>query len=358
MNKDIIFYSPLGNKLSSDKIGGAECASLKTIGILRDAGFGIILLRKPILRKRVIPYLMRILLTWVNLLRLLLVYRKAFLHVVGVYRELMYIEWVFIMTAKVLGHKTVYDIRNGDMIKEYEKRGRLYRRGMLSLLRNSDSVLCQGIDYVRFIKDKLGKSSLYYPNYIQDRFLKEYPKRDMEQCRLVYFGRIVPSKNVDLMLDVCEILHTRGLTATLDLIGGCPNIYKKELEKKIRELELPDNCVRFQGRKDFNEFFLYLKTCHFFLFPSDEPREGHSNSLTEAMGCGIVPIVSDAGFNRQVINNDRLVIYGMNAVSYANVIYEIWAGGEWEIYSRRMYSRVSEHFTECCIRETLLVSYK
>ncbi len=358
MTKDIIFYSPLGNRLAPDRIGGVEYASQKTIGILRDSGFRIIPLRKPVLGRWSALYLAKIFLTWLNLLRLLAVHRKAALHMVGVYRKLMYVEWAFVATAKFLGYKTLYDIRNGDMIQEYEKRGPLYKRGMLSLLKHSDTVLCQGIDYVRFIKQKLGKSALYYPNYIQDRFMVGgYPKREMQQCRLVYFGRIVPAKNIDVMLEICHILHERGMSPTLDLIGGCSDAYKQELETNILKAGISGK-VRFWGRQDFNAFFPYLQTCHFFLFPSDESREGHSNSLTEAMGCGIVPVVSDAGFNRQVVDDDRLVVSGTNASSYADIVYEIWTTGQWENYSRRMYSRIAENFTESRVREILLAAYR
>lgn len=357
MNKDIIFYAPNGKSVAPEQIGGAESGCMKTIKILRESGFRIIPLAKPVRKASVVCYAIRILFVWTKLLFLLLVHRKATLHIVGCYRELMYVELAFILTAKTLGHKNVYDIRNGDMIKEYEKRRNLYKRGMLALLNHSDNILCQGIDYVRFIKDKLGKSALYYPNYIQDRFMGKYPQRDTTQCRLVYFGRIVPVKNIDVMLEICRILNERGLSPTLDLIGGCSDSYKAKLEDKIRKSGITGNRIRFWGRKEFEEFFPYLKTCHFFPFPTNEPREGHSNSLTEAMGCGIVPIVSDIGFNRQVVGDDQLVISQMNALPYADAIYEIWTNGEWESYSSKMYSRVAEHFTESCIRETLLSAY-
>jgi len=359
MNRYIIIYAPTGKSVSPERIGGAEAGCMKTMKILREAGFCIILLEKPVRKKSLLSYVARLLYTWMRLVTLLFMHRKATLHIVGCYRELMYVEWAFTLTAKVLRHKTVYDIRNGDMIKEYEKRGDLYKHGMLSLLKRNDSVLCQGIDYVRFIEDKLGKSALYYPNYIQDRFtVGSYPKREMQQCRLVYFGRIVPAKNIDVMLEICHILHERGMSPTLDLIGGCSDAYKQELETNILKAGISGK-VRFWGRKDVEEFFPYLRTCHFFLFPSNNYREGHSNSLTEAMGCGIVPVVSNVGFNRQVVDDDRLVISEAdNAVMYANVIFGIWTSGGWESYSRKMYFRVIANFTEKSVRETLLEAYQ
>lgn len=357
MDKEIIFYAPLGTSLPPDKIGGMEQGCRKTIKMLQNAGFHVIPVEKPVKNRSVAVYLIRIFAAWMKLLYLLVSHREAVLHVSGCYRELVYVEWLFIISAKFFKHKTIYEIRNGDMIKEYEKRGSLYKHGMLSLLKHSNSILCQGIDYVHFIKEKLGKPSLFYPNYIQDRFLKGYPQRERTECRLVYFGRITPAKNINVMIDTCSILHEHGVMVTLDLIGGYSDSYKTELENKIQKSGISDNRIRFWGRKEFEEFFSYLKTCHFFLFPSSEPREGHSNSLTEAMGGGIVPIVSDVGFNRQVVNDDRLVIPYIDASVYANVILEIWRSGKWEHYSYKMYSRIKEQFIESIVRETLLKAY-
>lgn len=358
VNNEIIFYAPLGTSLPPDKIGGMEQGCRKTIKILQDAGFHVIPVEKPVMNRYVVVYLIRIFAAWMKLLHLFISHRKAVLHVSGCYRELVYVEWLFIASAIFFKHKAVYEIRNGGMIQEYERRNKLYKHTMLSLLKQSDSILCQGIDYMHFIKEKLGKLSLYYPNYIQDRFLRGYPQRKLAQCRLVYFGRIAPAKNIDVMVDTCRILHERGLMVTLDLIGGCPESYKAELEDEILKSGISNDSIRFWGRKKFEDFSSYLKTCHFFLFPSNEPREGHSNSLTEAMGCGIVPIVSDAGFNRQVVNDDKLVVPHTNATAYADTICGIWENGAWESYSRKMYSRVAANFTENCVRRTLLKAYR
>ena len=43
---------------------------------------------------------------------------------------------------------------------------------------------------------------------------------------------------------------------------------------------------------------------HFFIFPSEERREGHSNALTETMCYGIIPIASKAA-----VSYTHLTIY-------------------------------------------------
>ncbi len=72
-----------------------------------------------------------------------------------------------------------------------------------------------------------------------------YPQRAMRQCRLVYFGRIVPDKNIGVILDICRALYDRGMSPTLDLIGSCSDTYKTELGNKIREIGLSGNEMRF-----------------------------------------------------------------------------------------------------------------
>lgn len=45
--------------------------------------------------------------------------------------------------------------------------------------------------------------------------------------------------------------------------------------------------------------------------------EGHSNSLTEAMTFGVVPVVSTAGFNASIVSNEELVVSDINPERYS-----------------------------------------
>ena len=97
-----------------------------------------------------------------------------------------------------------------------------------------------------------------------------------------------------------------------------------------------------------------MKKSHFFVFPSAEKKEGHSNSLTEAMAFGVVPIASDAGFNSTVIGKQELIIHGFNAKEYADCIEQIWDSGNWRNYSQFIYSRVINNFTEEIVGGSIL----
>ena len=61
---------------------------------------------------------------------------------------------------------------------------------------------------------------------------------------------------------------------------------------------------RILGQQPFERICDELQKAHFFVFPSQEKMEGHSNSLTEAMTFGVVPIVSAAGFNASIVGKN------------------------------------------------------
>lgn len=56
MVRDIIFYAPLGDSLSSNRIGGMEQGCRKTLDILKGAGFHVISLKKPVRNASLIIY--------------------------------------------------------------------------------------------------------------------------------------------------------------------------------------------------------------------------------------------------------------------------------------------------------------
>ena len=87
-------------------------------------------------------------------------------HIVGFYDKIIDIELLLVRTAHALGRKVVYEIRNGSMIEVYDKRDDAYRHKQLEIFRLADGVLCQGECFVDFIKEKLGRDSFYYPNFI------------------------------------------------------------------------------------------------------------------------------------------------------------------------------------------------
>lgn len=166
------------------------------------------------------------------------------------------------------------------------------------------------------------------------------------QINLIYFGRIAESKNVDVIIKVLSILVNSGLSAKLDLIGGYSDEYKKYLDSCRRAEGLSEEDVVFHGAHSLDYISKYLNKAHYFIFPSQEKKEGHSNSLTEAMAFGVVPIVSNAGFNESICGDLRLVVYEFSPQAFAQRIMDIEQEGVWQELSQFVYKRVIDRFTE------------
>ncbi len=170
---------------------------------------------------------------------------------------------------------------------------------------------------------------------------------------LIYFGRITESKNVDVIIKVLSILIKNGFKSKLDLIGGFSDDYYHYLKKCEDLKKIPEGAVCYYGSQTFEYITKLLSSAHYFVFPSTEKKEGHSNSLTEAMAYGVVPIVSKAGFNESICGNPNLVVSDFSPQGFAEKIIEIEKTDSWSYFSHYVYDRVLNNYTEAQALETL-----
>lgn len=353
MKKKIIFYAPIGKGTPPERIGGAEAGCLKTMSIYQDAGIAVLHINRPVSKGGWLRYIGGMLFAPIKLFLLCLKHPTSIVHIVGFYHRTISQEKMMVTMAKALGHKVIYEPRNGSMVISYYKGNDSYKNKLAYLLTKPDVVLCQGLEYVRFIKEKFGFERSYYPNYIMDEFVKPNNLDRGNTIRLVYFGRVVPEKNVDVVIKTASILKKEGLNITLDIIGGYNDVYKEQLDTVVKKEQL-ENVTTFYGRKTFPFIAEILRKSHYYIFPSAEANEGHSNSLTEAMGCGVVPIVSTAGFNLSICENPNLVAKDLNPETYAQIINKIEAGKLWSKYSKSCYDRVLNNYTQSIVKKKLI----
>ncbi len=352
MKKEIIFYAPIGKGTPPERIGGAEAGCLKTMKIYEVAGIKVIHLDRPVSKGGIVKYIIGMLLAPIKLLCLLLCHPKAIVHVVGFYHRTVGQEKLLVMISKMMGHKVIYEPRNGSMVISYNEGDESYRTKLSYLLRTPDVVLCQGLEYVDMIKRTWGLDRSYYPNYIMDEYIQPNELERGKQIKLLYFGRVVPEKNVDVVIKTASLLKQKGFDVVLNIIGGCSAEYQKVLNNVISDEKIED-IVTFYGRKTFPFIAEILHKSHYYIFPSSEANEGHSNSLTEAMGCGVVPIVSKAGFNESICGNTDLVADNLFPQTYMSIIEKIEREGKWGTYSNFCYNRVINNYTQSIVKSKL-----
>lgn len=364
--KTIIFYAPLGSTLKGFNYGGGETGCRRTLEILsKNLCNRIIVLEKPKKSNNTIYAIIKLIINQISILFrftfIVLCNRNCTLHLVGFYSNQLFFEWSLISLANFFGVNTIYEIRNGNMIDTYERGCYFYRKFLLSTIKKSDKILCQGEKYISFINNNLNKEATYYPNYIMDKYLTiklndERSKTDI--IKLVYIGRVVEEKNIELIIDIAHEIKLNSLNFCLTIIGGYKIDYYSKIIKKCKLFGLKiGQEVFFLGRLDPDSIFDILKGQHFFLFPSNEKKEGHSNSLTECMSCGVVPIVSNVGFNEAVVHNPFLVVDDFEASSYALKVIEIWNNNKWKTLSNQMHKIVVDNYTESIVTNNLLDIY-
>ncbi len=173
------------------------------------------------------------------------------------------------------------------------------------------------------------------------------------KIRLIYFGRLSPTKNVDMAILALKYLLGANYDATLQLIGGCSEEYRSSLHRLISSALIPKECVQFLGVQSMEYIFKALAHSHYFIFPSNEPKEGHSNALTEAMSMGVVPIVSNAGFNASICGLSELVVKDITPEAFAEKVISIEESGRWNELSLYVYNRYKENYTEAKALENI-----
>lgn len=119
------------------------------------------------------------------------------------------------------------------------------------------------------------------------------PKRTL----FLFVGRLVPEKRLKEFLEVwSEITRNEGpgREAGLLIVGGGPE--KGSLEEASRALGL-EETVRFEGEKE--DLLPYYRAADVFILPS--VSEGLSNSMLEAMSCGLAIMASRVGGSRAAV---------------------------------------------------------
>ena len=182
------------------------------------------------------------------------------------------------------------------------------------------------------IAKELPVTSTIIPNSYREDIFYEIPEiqRDRE---LVFLGRLVSDKGVNLLLDALAQLKSKGLTPRLTIIGSGPE--ELNLRQQVQSLELIEQ-VTFAGVKLEHELTKLLNAHQVMVIPSlwDEP---FGIVALEGLACGCVIVGSQGGGLKDAIgscgitfpngnlqaltealvnllqNSEQLVIYKANA---------------------------------------------
>jgi glycosyltransferase involved in cell wall biosynthesis len=120
---------------------------------------------------------------------------------------------------------------------------------------------------------------------------------------LVWVGRMVSVKALDVLLNACRILHTRALRCHLYLVGDGP--LRTSLEARVTTLGL-QRYVHFVGSQAHDRLPDWYRAADVTVLSSHS--EGLPNVLRESLACGTRFVATDVGGIREIAGpRDRLV---------------------------------------------------
>lgn len=360
----IIFVGALPHK-GHPPLGGGEQGNSRTVEILEASQYTLKVIRRIRSDKnqskvlQVTSYPWRVLLMLCKLVCAMCQYKhyNTIVHYVGFYgTHIVVVDDIALWLIKIMGYKVVYEIRGAGIIDynndESEKRHLRFNYA----LQKADYIFSQGMDNKPLV-DRISpnKEFFYYPNYVEDSFLpSELLPRELDTINIVYFGRLDEGKNILMLIDTIAILIKDYNNIHFTIIGNGSAEYVGKVLKKMNSL--PEGICEYKKGVEHSELKVLLERQHFFVFPTE--REGHSNALTEAMALGVVPIVSDRGFNATILNNDDLVVKQLTPKSFAQRISDIIQRNSWKEYSDYVHQRVLENYTYTRVSENLIEEYQ
>lgn len=133
-------------------------------------------------------------------------------------------------------------------------------------------------------------------------------KASNDKLTLISTGRLISRKGYQFLLPALE-----GLPVKLKLIGD-GNMFKE-----LKELAKKHNVdVSFMGKKEHSSIPKYLQEADVFILPS--LNEGMSNSVLEAMACGLPVIVTNVGGSQELIKGNGFIVEKGNIVELRKAI--------------------------------------
>ncbi len=142
-----------------------------------------------------------------------------------------------------------------------------------------------------------------------DLFCPPDTKRDRDKKILISTGRLIERKGYHFLIEALE-----GLAGyELQLVGD--GNMREDLESLAREKGVD---VTFLGKREREELPAILQNADIFVLPS--MNEGMSNSLLEAIACGLPVIVTDVGGSAEIVKGNGYVVEKASAPALCDAL--------------------------------------
>lgn len=356
----IYFIASFGN-FNKLPLGGGQTSSRRLLATLKSMNYDVTPIHRhpPSSNNKIIRNLQFAFLSIVDpiyfFLRLLFCSRRDAIVIYQGYlgKVLLPLEYITSFVIHCLRYKNIFYLKGGGTKEMYEQCNCFEKFYERRLLENYSLIMCEGLENIIFVNSIVKTKTEYLPNFTEDGFAPStIPYKPNDRWNILYFGRVGPTKNVLLGLNVFDRLCQQFDNIYYTIVGGGPENYCKQVERRI-ELSPNRDRIKRIGRLSHDELKRIMVNQHFFLFPSAEPREGHSNALNEAMSFGLVPIVSRNNFLPSIVGNNKLVANNLKVEAFTSIISNVIESDNYKVLSKIMFERIQKNFTQTIIEKKL-----
>lgn len=257
-------------------------------------------------------------------------------------------EFILTSVARLMGFKSTEYLQGGMMMDTFPKGGKVHKWLYKKNMEMQSAVFFEGFDALKLTEEVTIKPKLVYlPSYVfDDKIPARVPQKPKDEVNFCFFGRIGKPKNVLISIEIYNLFcasHPEKKTS-LTIVGSGENKdYLQKVDDAVKKSSYSSSIKQF-GNSPYEFLVEMMQKQHFYLFPTEEKAEGHSNALNEAMSQGVIPIACDYHFNKTVIGEDYLVVNGYDPADYVNVIDNVINNVDMDALSEKLYKRVKEKF--------------
>lgn len=161
-----------------------------------------------------------------------------------------------------------------------------------------------GIPLNKIIIIPLGAdTSVFKPDKLAREMIRQELKIDKNDIVYIYTGKIVPFKYVDLLIKAAIRLIKKYSNIKILLVGYSDLSYKENLQRIIKDNNLENNFLWCEAVPN-KELYKYFSAADIAVWPHQ-----HTNSILEAMACGLPVIVCDEKRSCEEVKYDNGLIY-------------------------------------------------
>jgi glycosyltransferase involved in cell wall biosynthesis len=176
-----------------------------------------------------------------------------------------------------------------------------------------------GVAISRFIADSFDDQPVLIPNPYDARVFRLETPPSARTGELLFVGRLVSEKGLDILVDALKRLRTRALRPALTIVGSGPML--EGMQKLVADSDLQDQ-VTFAGPQTGAELAKTFKAHRILVVPS-RYEEPFGVVALEGIACGCLVIGSSGGGLPEAIGPCGVTFPNTDAPALADILEKL-----------------------------------